>query len=109
MNNIALFFVVRAISLGLTKKNKPVLPARILATSLDPLDTAYPSNSLNDEKTTKETWFRPCDCGGQVGRKQPSTTSPNKNVHPTSLVYLMKNVMDIATILHTTCGKTSLL
>ena len=71
MNNIILFFVFTAISLGLAKRHKPVLPARIPATSLDTSDTACPSNSLIDEEVRKtktmldtETLFRPCDCGG---------------------------------------------
>ena len=70
MKNTVLFFVT-AISLGLTKRDKPVLPARIPATSLKTSDTACPANSLIDEEVRKtitildtETWFRPCDCGG---------------------------------------------
>ena len=71
MNKITLFFVIAAISLGLTKRNKPVLPARIPATSLDTSDKVCPSNSLLDKEAQKtktmlgaEIWFCPCDCGG---------------------------------------------
>ena len=68
MKSIILFFVIIAISLGLAKRHKPVLPARTPATSLN---TAWPSDSLIDKEVRKtkamlgtETWFRPCDCGG---------------------------------------------
>ena len=66
-----IFFVFTTISLGLTKRHKPVLPARVPATSLNMSDTARPSDSLIDKEVRKtkaildtETWFRPCDCGG---------------------------------------------
>ena len=76
MKSIILFFVITAISLGLAKRHKPVLPARTPATSLNMSDTAWPSNSLIDEEVRKtkdmlgtETWFRPCDCGGPGWKK----------------------------------------
>ena len=67
--NIELFLVFTAISLGLTKRNKPVFPTCIPATSLDTADTACPSNSLIDEEVRKtgtmlSTNCCPCDCGG---------------------------------------------
>ena len=69
MKNIILFFVFTAISLGLTKSNKPMLPTRIPATSLEPSDTACSSKSHIDEEVRKiknrlDTLLRPCDCGG---------------------------------------------
>ena len=71
MKNIVLFFVFTVISLGVAKRHKPVLSARVPATSLNTSDTACPSNSLIDEEVRKtktmlgtETLFRPCDCGG---------------------------------------------
>ena len=71
MNKIALFFAITITSLGLTKRNKLVLPACVPATSLETSDKACPSNSLLDKEAQKtktmlgaETWFRPCDCGG---------------------------------------------
>ena len=71
MKNIILFFFFTAISLGLAKRHKPVLPARVPATSLSMSDTVWPSDSLIDKEVRKtkamldtETWFRPCDCGG---------------------------------------------
>ena len=69
--NIGLFFVFTVISLGLTKRHKPALPAHIPATSLNMSDPACSSKSLTDKeiRQTKamldtETWFHPCDCGG---------------------------------------------
>ena len=71
MKNITLFLVFTSIFPSFTKRNKPVLPARIPATSLDTSDIVCHSNSLLDEEVHKtktmldtETWFRPCDCGG---------------------------------------------
>ena len=62
------------ISLGLTKRNKPVLPARMPATSLDKSDAECHSNSYVDEEVHKiksrlDTLFRPCDCGGPGWKK----------------------------------------
>ena len=71
MKNFILFLVFTAITLGVTKRHKPVLPVRTPATSLNMSDTAWPSDSLIDKEVRKtkamldtETWFRPCDCGG---------------------------------------------
>ena len=71
MNNIVIFYIFTTITLGLTKRIKPVLPARIPATSLNTSDTDIPCNFLIDDEVHKakimlgtETWFRPCDCGG---------------------------------------------
>ena len=101
MKNIIIFFVFTAISLGVTKRHKPVLPARIPATSVEWSDTACPSNSIIVEDVCKtnamldrETLFRPCDCGGP-GWEKIALSSPNKNVHTTSLV-----IMDNITMCH---------
>ena len=71
MKIIILFLVYASISLGVTKRNKQVLPVRTPATSPETSDTACPFNFLIDEEVRKtkdmlgtETLFRPCDCGG---------------------------------------------
>ena len=53
MTNLILFLVFTAITLGVTKRQKPVLPARVPATSLSMSDTAWPSNSVIDEEVRK--------------------------------------------------------
>ena len=76
MKSIIVFLIFTAIYPGLAKRSKPVLPDRPPATSLDTSDTACPSDSLVDEDIRKmkamlgtESWFRPCDCGGQGWEK----------------------------------------
>ena len=74
MNNIALFFVFITFSLGLTSRNKPVLPIRIPATSMEQSDTTCSSDSLIGTETHKikkrfDTLLRPCDCGGPGWKK----------------------------------------